>query len=310
MSFALSELLWVGIIPCGVAALVMFFASRVGLPARAAWAKSVVVGYVIGQVGLASRVGWRAGASSLFQPREAGDWLPWLVMAAAGITVLAAYSPRNWQRWIVALAATVAAAAPARLLAGSVYVTARWSLVEKLCVIVAWAAALALTWVLLAAGRINGQPRIRGGLLVVVAIAMAAVLTLTGSFTYGELCGVMAAAIMGAIGSASALVAISKGSPTVSPPELLLLADGLSGAAGAIAMTLGGLVLLGYFYAELSAASAALLIAALVAAGGRLPIAWPHGPIQQTLVRTALCLIPLAVAIAIAVSAIQNDPYR
>src|SRR5476649_1616215 len=107
MSFALSELLWVGVVPCGVAAVVMFIANHLGLPARAAWAKSVGGGYVIGQVGLAARVGWRAGVGALFQPREAGDWLPWLVMAAVGITVLAVYSPRNWQRWIVALAAVV-----------------------------------------------------------------------------------------------------------------------------------------------------------------------------------------------------------
>jgi hypothetical protein len=65
-------------------------------------------------------------------------------------------------------------------------------------------------------------------------------------------------------------------------------------------MALGGLVLLGYFYAELTAASATLLLAALVAAGGRLPVAWPRGPLAQIAFRATLCVVPLAVALALA----------
>jgi hypothetical protein len=303
MPFAMSELLWVVILPCGVAALVMFVSSRLGLPTRAAWAKSVGGGYVVGQVGLATRVGWRAGIGLLLGPREAGDWLPWLVMAAVGITVLAAYAPRNWQRWIVALAAVVTAAAPARLLAGSVYVTSRWSALEKLGVIVVWAAALALVWTLLAMGRANGQPRLRSGLLVAVAIGMAATLTLAESFTYGELCGVAAAALTGALLAGEACFSTPGKTGNAD-------SDGLSGAAGAIAMALGGLILLGYFYAELSAASAALLVVALVAAGGRLPTAWPRGSLGQAVFRATLCVVPLALAIAKTYSAIQQDSYR
>jgi hypothetical protein len=315
MSFALSELLWVGVVPCGVAALVMFAANWLGLPARAGWAKSVGGGYVVGQVGLAARVGWRAGVGALFQPREAGDWLPWLVMAAVGITVLAAYAPRNWQRWIVALAAVVVVAAPARFLAGSVYVTSRWPAIEKIGVIAIWAAALAVAWVLLAAGRANGQARVRGGLLVAVAIGMAAILTLAGSFTYGELCGVIAASLTGALIAGEVCFSTPGTTPGATPGDTPGdnrdgTLNGLSGAAGAIAVALGGLILLGYFYAELTATSAALLVATLVAAGGRLPTAWPRSPLGQAAFRAVLCVVPLVLAIAIAHATIPQDSYR
>lgn len=300
MSFAMSELLWVAVLPFGVAALAMLVSTWLGLPNRAAWAKSVGGGYVIGQVALASRVGWRAGVGSLFQPREAGEWLPWLVMAAVGITVLAAYAPRNWQRWIVGLAAVVAVAAPFRLLAGSVYVTSRWGGLEKLGVIVLWAGALALAWTLLAAGRANGQPRVRGGLLLLVAVGMAAVLTLAGSIALGELCGVAAAAVTGAV-VARVLKHGSLAGGMIDDD------DGLSGAAGAIAMALGGLILLGYFYAELTATNAALLLAALVASGGGLPTAWPRGQAWQAVFRAALCVLPLAAALALTWAAMPAD---
>ncbi|HEY4233554.1 MAG TPA: hypothetical protein VGM76_09010 [Lacipirellulaceae bacterium] len=301
----MSELEWVVILPCGIAALVMLVCKWLNLPARAAWAKSVGSGYVVGQVGLAMRAaGWQAGIGSLTAPREAGDWLPWLVMAAAGITVLAAYAPRNWQRWIVSLAAVIAVAAPARLLAGSVYVTSRWSALEKLGVIMVWSAAFAMVWTLLAAGRANGQPRVRGGLLIMFAVGLAIALAIAGSFTYGELCGVAAAAIAGAVVARVPLSRVLKhDSPADADGDDL----GLSGAAGAIAMALGGLILLDYFYAELSGVSAALLVVALVAAGGRLPVAWPRGPTGQIACRAMLCVVPLAIALALAWTAMLAE---
>jgi hypothetical protein len=303
MAFALRELLWVGALPFCVAALAMLLSNRLGLPARAARAKSVGGGYVVGQFALAARVSWPAGFSSLLQPREAGDWLPWLVIAAIGITVLAACAPRPWQRWIVALAVLLAVVAPVRMLAGSVYV-GRWSVVTKLAAIACWAPALAIVWTLLAMGRANAQPRLRGGLLIVVAIGLAVALTLAGSFTYGELCGVMAAALTGSLVTCSL---------TPNSPRRVADADlGLSGAAGAVAMALGGLILLGYFYAELTTGSAILLLAALVAAGGRLPTGWSLGPIGQTALRAGLCLVPLALALTLTWAAMQAEhsgPY-
>jgi hypothetical protein len=299
MAFALRELLWVGVLPCCVAAAAMFLCNWLSLPARAAWAKSVGGGYVVAQFAMAARVGWQNGFDSVVAPREAGDWLPWLVVAAVGITVLAAYSPRPWQRWIVALAALLALVAPLRLLAGSVYVTSRWSALEKVVVVVMWAAALATIWTWLALGRACGQARLRGGLLIIAAIAMAVILTLSGSLVSGERCAMVAAALTGAL--VSRLVMRGRTTTTVDDKP------GISGAAGAITMSLGGLILLSYFYAELKLAAAILLGAALCVAGGNLPAIRPAGRIWQAGFRAGLCLALLAAAFVVAWIAMQAD---
>jgi hypothetical protein len=310
MAFALRELLWVGVLPCCVAALAMFLCKWLALPTRAVWAKSVGGGYIVGQLARATRVGWRAGFESLAAPREAGDWLPWLVAAAVGITVLAAYAPGRWQRSIVGLALLLSVVAPVRLLAGSVYVTSRWSALEKLAVVAIWAAALAIVWTCLALGRACGQSRLRGGLLVIVAIAMAVILTISGSLVGGERCGMVAAALAGATGYASAAWAFSRRRGTETGAGKMCSSEGLSGAAGAITMSLGGLLLLGYFYAELKLTVAVLLGAALCVAGGNLPTIRPEGKLWQAVFRCGLCLALLAAAFVVALSTIQSDSYR
>jgi hypothetical protein len=213
--------------------------------------------------------------------------------------VLAAYAPRPWQRWIVALAALLALVAPLRLLAGSVYVTSRWSALEKVVVVVMWAAALATIWTWLALGRACGQARLRGGLLIVVAIAMAVTLTLSGSLVSGERCATVAAALTGAL--LSRLVMRERATTTADDKP------GISGAAGAITMSLGGLMLLGYFYAELKLAAAIPLGAALCVAGGNLPAIRPVGRIWQVGFRAGLCLALLATAFVVAWMAMQAD---
>jgi hypothetical protein len=72
----------------------------------------------------------------------------------------------------------------------------------------------------------------------------------------------------------------------------------LPGAAGITACLLIGLLILGHFYAELSATNAALLVAALVAASTPVPKSLAHHPAWLRIgTRTLLCLTPLAVAI-------------
>jgi hypothetical protein len=79
------------------------------------------------------------------------------------------------------------------------------------------------------------------------------------------------------------------------------MSNGLTGAAGIITFSLGSLILLGHFFAELSVANAVLLFAALAAAGTPLPAALCRRPAwQQLAVRTVACLLPLAIAIAAA----------
>jgi hypothetical protein len=187
-------------------------------------------------------------------------------------------------------------------LAGSVYVTSRWSTAEKLGVLALWSALLAAMWFLLAAGRANGQTRVRGGLLVAVAAGMAITITLSGSITTGELCGVVAAALAGTL----------LGEACFSTPGNALHnqpADVPSAAAGVLAIALGGLILLAYYYASLTALNAALLAVAVATAGGRLPTTWPRGPAAQATLRAALSIVPLAIAVVLALTAANADPY-
>jgi hypothetical protein len=74
---------------------------------------------------------------------------------------------------------------------------------------------------------------------------------------------------------------------------------GFTGAAGVIACLLVGLILLGHFYAELSTTNAALLVAALVAAGAPLPKSLANHPAWlHTAARALVCFTPLGIALA------------
>ena len=94
----------------------------------------------------------------------------------------------------------------------------------------------------------------------------------------------MWAANLGATGSASAL------------PQLSL--PGIEGAAGIITFTLGSLIILGHFYAELTTTNAALLFLSLAATAAPLPAFSRTGPTWRHVVtRTAMCILPLATAV-------------
>jgi hypothetical protein len=148
---------------------------------------------------------------------------------------------------------------------------------------------------LLASARDDVQPRLRAGLLVVVASAASIVIALSGVLIYGKLCGAIAAAIAGA---AAMMAWFDR--------RALRGLWQLSGAAGVVTVLLGGLVVLGCFYGNLSPMNAALLFLALLAAGGRLPRAIVALPAwQQAAVRAGLCLLPLVVALVRAVGAAQ-----
>src|SRR5262245_45534172 len=111
------------------------------LPAPIAWANGAGIGYIVGQLGLAARRGGVERVISTFiRPHEAADWLPLAVLLALGVTVLAIYAPRAWQRIILVLAALMTIGLPLRLLAGSSFVTTKWSPLEKLAYIALLAA--------------------------------------------------------------------------------------------------------------------------------------------------------------------------
>jgi len=293
MPFGPTNVFWTGVVPCTAAALAMWACCHWLVRSTAAWSLSVACGLVVGMVGQNVRVGWPTAVEKLLHPHVAIDWLPWLVLVAALIGVLAAYAPRSWQRWLLALACVFTVAVPLRLLASNVSAMTRWTSGEKLAILAFWSAAFAVWWLTLALGRLNRQPLVRGGLLMVVALGIAVTVAASSAITLGELGGIAAATLLGAIAAASALGKV---------------ADGPSNAAGPLAVMLGGVILLGYSYG-LTATNAVLLGTSVAAAAGWLPTGWPRHAIWQMAWRTALTLLPLAIAVASAVSNALADPY-
>ena len=274
MAFA-NELFFAGVIPLAVAAATAFALRRFGSPPPVVWAAGVGVAYIAGQFALASRRGLARAIQLLVSPREAVEWLPHSVVLAVGVTILAVYAPRRWRQRVVALAALLAIGVPARLLAG--HLAQQWSALEKASHLALLAATLALIWLLLASARDDELPRLRQVLLMIASLGAAIATTLSGSFTIGRLCGIVAAAVTG---------------------TALVTPRGLSGAAGVVTLSLGGLIICGVFYARLNSANATLLLLS-IAAAGRLPevvSAWPDRP--RAVLRAALCLTPLGIALA------------
>lgn len=287
----LTELLYVAVVPLVTAGTVAIVARPLRIGAPALWPTCVALAYMAGQLGLASRTGNMF--ASFFQPREAADWLPLAVLWALGVTILAELAPRPWNRIALILAVTLTIALPLRLLAGSAY-DLEWTLFEKLAHIALLSATLGLTWLMLAAAHESDHPRIRPLLLIIVACGAAVVVARSGVFVYGELGGVVAAALTGT------LLATPK-------PHL-------AGAAGVVACSLGCLILLSCFYAELTPMNAALLFSSMMLAAGPMPNSlatrqnW-----QKTALRLVLTLLPLAIAVfqtlAAARAQTSPDPY-
>jgi hypothetical protein len=280
----------------------MWIGSRLALRPASAWTLGIATGFFLGFFVQNLRIGSSTAFEKLLHPRVAIDWLPWLAVIAAAIQLLAAYAPRNWHRWLLVLACVFAVAVPLRLLAGSVYVTQRWGTAEKLGVLLAWSLVFAALWTTFSIGRRNRSPLLRGILLVLVAIGTAITLAASGALTLGEFAGVAAATLFGATA-----VAWATGS----------FANGPGEAAGPIAIMLGGLIFIGYYYSQLSLSGVVLLTISLSAAAGYLPLPWgeargegaSHLSWTAILIRTSLALVPLIVAAAAAISTALANPY-
>ncbi len=288
------ELLYVVVMPATAAAVLGFAAYLSRLKPAVIWGVAVGIGYVAGQLSLIGRGDWNSLWQWFTSPREAAEWLPFAVFVAVAITAVGFYaSTAIWQRTMLALAALLCIALPLRVLLASAY-WMNWSLGEKSLYIPLLALVLGLVWGLLATARPTEQPRLRPLLLVVTASVMAIVVALSGVLVYGELCGAVAAALAGTY--------------------LVVPEKRVEGAAGALAFSLGAIVLLSYFYSELPLVSVGLLLLALVMAGGRLPRqveAW--SPRWQMTVRTVLTLLPLVISVAKllwpAEAGASADPY-
>lgn len=270
-----SELLYVAALPLAVAAIVTLAGRPLRLNAPTAWAMSVAFGYVAGQLGLATRTG--DALSEFLHPREAAGWLPHAVLLALCATILAIGAPRPWNRAGIALAILLIIGLPVRLLHGSAY-DLRWTLLEKSAAISLLAIALGLMWLALASVTEADHRRLRPVLLIVVTCIIAVVVSLSGVLVYGELCGVLAAALTGAF--------LASRTPHV------------AASAGVVTVSLGSLTLLSSFYAELTPTNAALLITAILVAAGPIPAVMSPRPERlKAALRVALTLLPLSIAL-------------
>jgi hypothetical protein len=287
-----STLIYAGLLPLLFAATIAFVMRRFRAPPQTIWAVAFACGFVAGAFSLKARAGLPVAFRSYLRPSEAGDWLPLIVLIAAGISIIIYHAPTSAQRWTTTLATLLAISAPIRLLAGNV--AQRWTALERIAYLLLLAATLGLIWLLLGSTRDEDQPFVRTMLFVVVAAGTAVVVSLSGVLVYGEFSGAAAAAIAGTA------LGIILGAGRISGVWRQSLV-GLSGAAGVVAFSLGGLIILGHFYGSLSALNALLLFISLAAAGGPLPEVIQRGPEwRAAIIRAAASLVPLAVALVIA----------
>lgn len=274
----------------------MFAAWHLTHRADLAWSAGIVLGYLAGHWALdAGNVGVAAAIAKSLQPHEARDWLP-LAMLLAVIPTLVAGTSRRGDASAWFACAVLCLALPWRLLAGSVYLpavqiphvefdTGAWSPGEAILWIVGIGTALFASWRLLAAA--DGTDRnVRSVLAVSVVLGSVATVGLSGSFTYAQLLGVLAAALAGCATTAA----------------MLRLPQGLETAAGPIVAAFGGILVVAHFYSELLLLHFGLLLLAMAIASGRLIGLSSFSHRVQATVRCVLCLTPLVAAVALAAS--------
>lgn len=319
-----TDVLFGGVVP-GLIALSIRLSSRRFAP-RAAWgdAAAIALGFAAGQLALAAQPAavarpdlagaagaWLAAlpraAAALLSPREASLWLPWGAALAAAVGWLASRG-RSLRVVAVALGLALAVGLPLRLLWGSVFLTSRWSAAEAALRVGAIAAALLVVgWLATSGGSPEPSDRPRRGpdwlrplLSAVIALGLAILLATSGSLSYARLAGALFAAILGGLLGAVGPVPRSS-----------------VGTAGPVVVTIvGGLLILGVAFAEVSVTHACLVAAALAAAPGRLPAT--DAPSAETVrgralvLRVALCLVPLGIAVggsaAAFVAAVKSQP--
>lgn len=307
-----ADILVGGVLPGAVALLLRQILLRAGAADRVAWPLSVGIAYIVGQAALAAPLasgaaGWAAGLSPAFtkflSPGEASQWLPAAVVVAAIVALLAG-GTRTTRYIALALGVLLAIGLPLRMLWGSIYTLSQWSTGEAIAWFAGLAALLFATGWLLTRKAPPALPRVgvlRDLLPGVVMIGVAIVLATSGSLSYARLAGAVAAALIGAALGGFGIAG-----------ELRLGID----AAGPLVATLGGaMLLLGYFFAEVTTANALLLLAALAATGLPLPTTTLQGW-SGLAMRGALCLAltgvaagSAGVAFSKAMTAQAADPY-
>jgi hypothetical protein len=242
------------------------------------------IGYALGHAGASEWL--TSGELPSIPPLNATDWLPWLALAAMVLGLLESLWPSPaWARWenrLLLVGATL------WLLIGPLYQSlwepAQWKGAVWVCGL---GAGILVFW-----GLLEGLSGRRGRAmllpLAVLAGGTAAALVLSRFLVLGE-CGMGLAAALGAAWL------VSRWWVELSPA---------GGGVPVVGVLLAGLILGGFFYAELPASSAILLaLAPLALLVDRIgPVArWPGW--AGGLARLAAVLVPVGAAVALAAMA-------
>ncbi len=231
-------LAWNLLVPSAVSAASIALARRVGrsLPGgnRGRWGVSagLALGYLAGHAGLLGMPGFPAVGAK--------EWVAWLALGAGAIGLIeATWTPPRWSTWAVR----------GLFVAGLLGILLRskvergWTGAEAAGWLAGlWLAGMASWWNLEAqAERLTGP-----GWVVPVGLVAAGwgvVQALSGGASFGQLDGVLAAALLGALAAVGLRPgpSLSKGGPAV------------------VLTVLAGLGLAGYFYSEVPASSSVLL---------------------------------------------------
>jgi hypothetical protein len=285
-------LLYAGLLPLVASAVMAFVLRRWYCPAHLTWPAAIAGGFVFARFAMRSQTGVGDALQSLLQPQEAIDWLPLVVLLAFAVSIVMHLTRPQRRRRVLALAAGLSFAVPVRLLSGNVRVT-HWSMPEKIAYLTLLALILGSLWFVLAADMDEKETTVRVPLQILIAVGAAITVTQSGALIYGLTAAAVAASITG-----SALALLLPEDRWGTGAIAMRACRGITGAAGVITFSLGSLILLGHFYAELSAVNAALLCLSLVTTAIPLPAAIRRGSIwRQLAVRSAACLVPLGIAL-------------
>jgi hypothetical protein len=272
----LKQMLPSAALAAAVAAALLFVLARWWKSAnRCAGAIAIGAGYIAGHVLVA---GWAP-----FPPRSATHWLFWFavigVIAAAADALVRPNGRIRLVTW--AIICTIAC----RLVLQPKFSYA-WSTAEGWLWVFAIAlGVVGLTCTLYLIERRSIGPATLFSVTTVLCAGICVALMLSGSLLLGQLAGVLTA-----IAVTCFLLILAVRAP-FHP----------SGAAAPLSLVCAGLLLSGFFYAELPAASALLL--ALAPASALLPLGKENSPWRALAFRVAVVAVPVAIAVALAFQA-------
>jgi hypothetical protein len=285
-----TALLYAAVLPFAASAVSAFALLRFRVAPRHLWAASVAAGFLAAQFGFKAQTSFAEACQSILQPHEAADWLPLIVLLALGTTLLLMHDRLRLWPPMLALAAAFAVAVPVRLISGNVRLTHQWSSPEKVVYLLILALSFGLIWRILSNKNDDREALLRLPLLILVAASAAIVVTLSGALVYGLSCGAVAAALAG-----TAVAALVR-APSAAAARSASLQP--SAAAAVITFSLGSLILLAHYFAELSNMNATLLLLALAATSVPLQRLLSATAVwQRLLLRTVLCITPLCVVV-------------